>query len=69
MHSKDQRGWNEGHSSLNPYESDFIYSIGLLIGIFKVGLAIKPKTKVEDLLPFINDIDMALIMTVEPGRG
>lgn len=35
----------------------------------KVGLGIKPKTPVEDLLPFINDIDMALIMTVEPGKG
>lgn len=34
-----------------------------------VGLGIKPKTPVEDLLPFINDIDMALIMTVEPGKG
>ena len=35
----------------------------------KVGLGIKPKTPVEDLLPFVNDIDMALVMTVEPGRG
>ena len=34
-----------------------------------VGLAIKPNTPVEDLLPFINDIDMALVMIVEPGKG
>jgi ribulose-phosphate 3-epimerase len=32
-------------------------------------LAIKPNTSVQDLLPFIKDIDMALIMTVEPGKG
>lgn len=35
----------------------------------KVGVGIKPNTNVEDLLPFISDIDMALIMTVEPGKG
>jgi ribulose-phosphate 3-epimerase len=33
----------------------------------KVGIAIKPKTPVEDLFPYMNDIDLALIMTVEPG--
>jgi ribulose-phosphate 3-epimerase len=35
----------------------------------KVGLGIKPNTPVESLIPFINDIDMALVMTVEPGMG
>ena len=35
----------------------------------KVGLAISPKTPVESLEPFIKDIDMALVMTVEPGHG
>ena len=34
-----------------------------------VGLAIKPNTPVDHLLPFVNDIDMALVMTVEPGKG
>lgn len=34
-----------------------------------VGLAIKPKTSVQDLLPFIDKVDMILIMTVEPGFG
>ena len=32
-------------------------------------MAIKPNTSVEQILPFINDIDMALVMTVEPGKG
>jgi ribulose-phosphate 3-epimerase len=33
----------------------------------KVGIAIKPGTPVDALLPYIADIDLALIMTVEPG--
>ena len=35
----------------------------------KVGLGIKPKTDVSVLNDFINDIDVILIMTVEPGFG
>uniref|UniRef100_A0A1A8RZQ4 Ribulose-phosphate 3-epimerase n=1 Tax=Nothobranchius rachovii TaxID=451742 RepID=A0A1A8RZQ4_9TELE len=35
----------------------------------KVGLAIKPGTTVEELAPWANQIDMALVMTVEPGFG
>ena len=34
-----------------------------------VGLAIKPKTPVGRLLPFLDAIDLALVMTVEPGFG
>ena len=34
-----------------------------------VGLTLKPKTPPEDLKEFIEDIDMVLIMTVEPGFG
>ena len=35
----------------------------------KAGLAINPETPVEDILPFLNDIDMALVMSVHPGHG
>lgn len=35
----------------------------------KVGLGIKPKTDVQVFNDFIDDIDVLLIMTVEPGFG
>ncbi len=34
-----------------------------------VGLAIKPKTPVTELSKLLEDIDLALVMTVEPGFG
>lgn len=35
----------------------------------KTGAAIKPKTKAEELIPYIEKLDLALVMTVEPGFG
>ena len=35
----------------------------------KCGLAIKPDTNIEDLKPYLDIIDLILIMTVEPGLG
>jgi len=35
----------------------------------KVGLTLKPKTSVDDLMPYLDDVDLVLIMTVEPGFG
>ena len=35
----------------------------------KVGIAIKPDTKIEDVYEFLPYIHMCLIMTVEPGKG
>ena len=35
----------------------------------KVGIAIKPDTKIEEIYEFLPYIHMCLIMTVEPGKG
>lgn len=35
----------------------------------KVGISIKPDTKVEVLDPYLSDLDLILIMSVEPGFG
>jgi len=35
----------------------------------RAGLSIKPGTPVDALLPYIDMIDLALVMTVEPGFG
>ena len=35
----------------------------------KAGLSIKPKTKPEEIINYVNSADLILIMTVEPGFG
>lgn len=35
----------------------------------KAGVTLKPKTPAEAVLPFINELDLILVMTVEPGFG
>lgn len=35
----------------------------------KAGISIKPKTEAKEIFPYLNDIDLVLIMTVEPGFG
>lgn len=35
----------------------------------KVGLSIKPSTDVKELLPYLDKIDLVLIMSVNPGYG
>ena len=35
----------------------------------KVGISICPDTPVDAIAPYLNDVDMALVMTVHPGFG
>lgn len=35
----------------------------------KVGISIKPDTSIDEIMPYIDKIDMVLVMTVEPGKG
>lgn len=36
---------------------------------FKRGISIKPDTDINKLKPYLNDIELILVMTVEPGLG
>ena len=35
----------------------------------KAGVSIKPKTPVSAIVPYLDDLDLVLIMSVEPGFG
>ncbi len=35
----------------------------------KVGLSIKPKTAVKEIIPYLGMVDLVLVMSVEPGFG
>ena len=35
----------------------------------KAGMSIKPKTSADVVFPYIDDLDLILVMTVEPGFG
>lgn len=35
----------------------------------KAGISIKPKTNVEELIPYLDKVELILIMSVEPGFG
>lgn len=43
---------------------ELIHSYGV-----KAAMSIKPRTSCEVLKPFMNELDMVLVMTVEPGYG
>ncbi len=43
---------------------DYVKSLGI-----KVGLAINPETDIKYLVPYLDDIDLVLFMSVTPGAG
>ena len=51
-------------------EENIRAAIALVKSLGKMaGVTVKPKTPAEAVLPFIEDIDLVLVMTVEPGFG
>ena len=36
---------------------------------YKVGVSIKPGTNIKELEPYLKEVDMVLVMSVEPGLG
>jgi ribulose-phosphate 3-epimerase len=52
-------------SDSNPFETiEAIHNKGL-----KVGISLRPKTNVEELIPFLDKVELVLVMSVEPGFG
>ena len=51
-------------------ECDIVHTIGLIRehGV-SPGLVVKPGTDIQTVFPYLDSIDMVLIMTVEPGFG
>ncbi len=35
----------------------------------RAGISLKPKTKVKAVIPFLDKVDLVLVMSVEPGKG
>ena len=66
------------YRKFNPLYITFHYEIGIdVIDVInyikkfniKVGLSIKPSTKVEEIIPYLPYLDLILVMSVEPGYG
>lgn len=51
-------------------KSDILDTISLIKSFnIRPGLVIKPKTPAEAVFPYLNRLDLVLVMTVEPGFG
>ena len=75
---KDVKKYIDDYSKLNPEFITFhLEATDSVLGTInyikskniKVGISIKPNTKVEELLKYLPLIDLVLVMSVEPGFG
>lgn len=74
---KDIYSYINVYSSLKPTFITFHLEIGDTLNIIdfikekgiKVGISIKPETNIEQLVPYLEKLDLVLIMSVEPGYG
>ena len=74
----DVKKYIDLYSNFNPVFITFHYEaiseVGSVINYIKsknikVGLAIKPATDVSEIIDYLPYIDLALVMSVEPGKG
>lgn len=75
---KDVTNYIQKYKKLNPYFITFHYevleNIDRIINLIKdnnikVGISIKPLTDVSLLIPYLDKVDLVLVMTVNPGKG
>ena len=74
---KNVKLYTELYSLLNPIYIIFHLEVGNTLELInyiknkniKVGLAINPNTNINELKPFLDKIDLVLVMSVIPGKG
>ena len=74
---EDVESYVEKYKSFNPtymtfhieVKKDIPTLIQKIKEICKVGISIKPNTEVKQIESFLKDIDLVLVMSVEPGLG
>lgn len=54
------------HRELKNFDS--IFNQAKMYG-FKIGIAIKPETSIEKVIPYLKDCNLILVMSVEPGKS
>lgn len=74
----DVKKYVDGFKVINPNNITFHYEAttdvsGMInyiksLGI-KVGLSIKPKTEIKEIVKYLEYVDLVLVMSVEPGKG
>lgn len=73
----DIKAYLDYYKNLDIAYMTFHYEIGNVINNInlikskhiKVGMAINPDTNIEEILPYLDKIDLLLIMSVVPGKG
>lgn len=75
--TEDVEKYVEAFKVLSPEYITFHIEVGSILPTIKkikeynmkAGIAINPDTPIDVLLPYLNEIDLVLIMSVEPGKG
>ena len=73
----DVKKYIDDFKNINPKYITFHVEVGNTLDLInylkdkniKVGLAINPRTDIEEVIPYLGYIDLVLVMSVEPGQG